>query len=407
MHPEGRSRVAAPYVTVSHPTRARGEIVRLPYDYLINATGPKLSFEAARAGSGGNSRSVCTAGHAVETATCSTTWMARHARAASDRRSSIGTGHGTVHLRGCCVRVHLQRRARTREEGVRDMAEVIYLTNETRARRLRRGGPQMKTKRRRHPQQTWAESLYPERGVKCDHAAHVERVEPGVMHYEQVDGDQGALPLRLRDADPALWRRRPCGHSTAAGSDITPRCSRRSGFMKVDADYSTALSRTRSGGQGLAEAHTSRRSTQHVGGRNRIRAAAPDVPPPDQPQRDGGSAPAPPRTGMPSGMHRSGRRPDHRPAHEARSAPRRRGPHRRRWPHMGAACMASAGKGGRNRHRGGHDDVPVRPRRGRVREMGRDPTRPPARSGLTRALDEGACSTTGSSHKAKARPAGN
>jgi len=43
----------------------QGERERLSYDYLINATGPKLNFAATPGlGPEGNSLSVCTPGHA-------------------------------------------------------------------------------------------------------------------------------------------------------------------------------------------------------------------------------------------------------------------------------------------------------------------------------------------------------
>jgi sulfide:quinone oxidoreductase len=47
----------------------RGQRERLPYDYLINATGLKLNFGATEGlGPGKNSLSVCTADHAEEAA---------------------------------------------------------------------------------------------------------------------------------------------------------------------------------------------------------------------------------------------------------------------------------------------------------------------------------------------------
>ena len=45
------------------------------------------------------------------------------------------------------------------------------------------------------PSQMFTESLFHERGVKAIMSAHVERVEPGVAHYEQVDGTKGEQPF--------------------------------------------------------------------------------------------------------------------------------------------------------------------------------------------------------------------
>jgi len=68
IHPEGNAQSPTPFITVSstHPSN-EGTEETIPYDYLINATGPKLKFEATEGlGPGKNSLSVCTPGHAIE-----------------------------------------------------------------------------------------------------------------------------------------------------------------------------------------------------------------------------------------------------------------------------------------------------------------------------------------------------
>ena len=67
LHPEGRDGDRAPFVTVES-TGAAGAGVReeLRYDYLINATGPKLNFGATPGlGPAAHSLSVCTETHAA------------------------------------------------------------------------------------------------------------------------------------------------------------------------------------------------------------------------------------------------------------------------------------------------------------------------------------------------------
>lgn len=41
----------------------------------------------------------------------------------------------------------------------------------------------------------FAESLYAERGIEWILGAHVQRVEPGVVHSETLDGEEHALPF--------------------------------------------------------------------------------------------------------------------------------------------------------------------------------------------------------------------
>ena len=84
--------------------------------------------------------------------------------------------------------------------------------------------------------QIWTESLFRERGVKAILRAHVQRVEPGKIYYETLDGEQNALAFDFamllppfRGADLKAYDR--------AGADITGDLFAPSGFLKVDADY--------------------------------------------------------------------------------------------------------------------------------------------------------------------------
>ena len=69
IHPEGDANDARPFVTVEYTLPAKaGQQERIAYDYLVNATGPKLNFGATE-GLGpdhGHTVSVCTASHALE-----------------------------------------------------------------------------------------------------------------------------------------------------------------------------------------------------------------------------------------------------------------------------------------------------------------------------------------------------
>ena len=103
--PEGDPDDARPGVDVVHTSRERqGETERIRYDYLINATGPRLNFEATPGlGPDGNSWSVCTAGHAVETAEALTRVIEK-LRAGEPQRLVIGMGHGGCTCVGCSMR---------------------------------------------------------------------------------------------------------------------------------------------------------------------------------------------------------------------------------------------------------------------------------------------------------------
>ncbi len=70
LHPQGDADISRPYVDITYTDPARaGQQGLLEYDYLINATGPKLNFAATPGlGPDGHTVSVCTPGHAVDAA---------------------------------------------------------------------------------------------------------------------------------------------------------------------------------------------------------------------------------------------------------------------------------------------------------------------------------------------------
>ena len=115
--------------------------------------------------------------------------------------------------------------------------------------------------------------------------AHVERVEPGKIYYETLDGTRDALAFDFamllppfRGADLKAYDR--------AGTDITAGLFAPSGFLKVDADYTPKpASEWRAGG--LAADLPVPRVRQRVRDRDRVRPAARHLHPPHQPQRHG------------------------------------------------------------------------------------------------------------------------
>jgi sulfide:quinone oxidoreductase len=107
-----------------------------------------------------------------------------------------------------------------RTRGLRDLADVIYLSNEYELGDFGVGGMVFQQQGFISSSQIWTESLFRERGVKAILRAHVERVEPGKIYYETLDGARDALAFDFamllppfRGADLKAYDR--------AGADIT------------------------------------------------------------------------------------------------------------------------------------------------------------------------------------------
>ena len=316
-----------------------GQTDRIRYDYLINATGPRLRFSATEGlGPGGFTASVCTADHAVEAAAQFRQIVGKLKRG-EPQTIIVGMGHGTCTCEGAAFEYVFNVDSELREAGVRDRARIIYLTNEAELGDFGVGGMVFDEQGYQTTSKLWTESLFRERGVEAVTGVHVERVEPNVVHFETLDGEHRQLEFDYAMLLPPFG-----GVDLAAydrdGNDITPELFAPSGFMKVDADYSAKPYE-----QWSAEDWP---RTYQCPGHDNIFAVGIAFAPPHQiskPRRSPRGtliAPAPPRTGMPSGVMAKTvaltiadriRHGGTAPAHDASMA------------EMGAACVASAGAG--------------------------------------------------------------
>lgn len=339
IHPEGSVTDPRPYVDIEHTSPARaGEPGTVHYDFLINATGPKLRFEATEGmGPDGHTQSVCTADHATHAAAALEASIARM-KAGEPQTLVVGMGHGTCTCEGAAFEYVFNVDHTIRQAGVRDLATVIYLTNEAALGDFGVGGMIFRQEGFETTSELWTESLFRERGVAAIVGAHVEKVEAGLIHYETLDGTKHTLAFDFAMLIPPFGG---AGLKAYArdGQDITDRLFAPSGFMKVDADYT---------GKPYDEWRaTDWPATYEVPGYPSIFAVGIAFAPPHQiskPRKTPNGtliAPAPPRTGMPSGV--MGKAAALTIAHRLKdpSAPAEHASMAR----MGAACVASAGTG--------------------------------------------------------------
>ena len=367
LHPEGGPDHDTPYVSVRYTDPLRKDTVcHLRYDYLINATGPKLNFGATPGlGPDGNSWSVCTAGHA-EQASAALQDSIDKLKKGEKQTFLIGMGNGTCTCQGAAFEYTFNVEQQLQKAGVRDKAEVIYITNEERLGDFGMDGMNFGVDGQVVPSQTFTESLFKERGVAAITSAAVTKVDPGVAHFEQVDGTVSAQPFDFAMLLPPFTGVDMKAFN-AQGEDITAEIYAPSGFMKVDADYTA---------KPYEEWRASDwpRTYESVAYPN-IFAAGIAFAPPHQMSRPRKSptgtviAPAPPRTGMPSGVIGKTvaltivdriKHGNQTAAHTASMA------------EMGAACIASAGTGWRSGSAAAMTVFPIVPDPEKYGEMGRD-----------------------------------
>ena len=366
VRPEGTADDPTGCVDVVHTSSDRaGETEQLRYDYLVNATGPRLNFGATPGlgPDGGNSWSVCTAPHAEEAAAALRDVITK-LKGGHRQRLVIGMGHGTCTCEGAAFEYTFNVEHELRLAGVRDKAEIVYLSNEYELGDFGVGGMEFSQQGFVTSSRLWTESLFRERDVKAVLRAHVERVDPGVIRYETLDGEHHSLPFDFamllppfRGADLKAFDR--------DGADISDTLFAPSGFTKVDADYTA-----RPFEQWRAQDWPSTYQTAYPN----VFAVGIAFAPPHQISRPRTSpngtviAPAPPRTGMPSGvMGREVAKSITDMIVKGATAPT----HKASMATMGAACIASAGAGLRDGSAAAMTMYPVVPDRERYPETGR------------------------------------
>jgi sulfide:quinone oxidoreductase len=212
----------------------------------------------------------------------------------------------------------------------------------------------------------WTESLFRERNVRAILGAHVERVDPGVIYYEQLDGTKESLPFDFAMLLPP-FRGADLKAFNSSGEDITSELFAPNGFLRVDADY-TAKSYDSWTAEDWPKTYQSQ-SYENLFG---IGIAFAPPHPISQPRTSPNGtliAPAPPRTGMPSGV--MGRIVAQSIADRLLSksdAPL----HKASMANMGAACIASAGASLKNGSAAAMTMYPIVPDFKRFPESGRD-----------------------------------
>jgi sulfide:quinone oxidoreductase len=368
LYPAGTAENPSPAVEIRYTDpRREGKTERLTYDYLVDATGPKLNFGATPGlgPDGGNSVSVCTAEHAAGAAAEFAKVLTRLERGAP-QTLVIGTGHGMCTCEGAAFEYAFNVEHELRSRGVRELADVVYLTNEYELGDFGVGGMSFTQQGFTTSSKTWTESIFRERGVRAITGAHVQRVDPGVIRYEQLDGSEHELTFDFamllppfRGADLAAFDRE--------GADITPTMFAPNGFLKVDADY-TAKPAEEWRAEDWPRTYQSP-AFPNVFGVGIAFAPPHPISTPRTSPRGTVITPAPPRTGMPSGiMGRAVAETIADMITKGAAAPT----HTASMAHMGAACIASAGTGLRTGSAAAMTMYPVVPDRRRYPATGRD-----------------------------------
>ena len=344
IHPEGKDGDDTPFITIEYTGQEKGgQEDEITYDYLINATGPKLNFDATpglgngEGQMGSHTVSVCTADHAIH-ANEELRKVFDKAKAGERQKILIGTGHGMCTCQGAAFEYIFNVEHEANSAGVRDMVDITYITNESFLGDFGMGGVHFKFNGFVASSKVFAESIYTERGMDWINGAHVNKVEAGKVSYELLDGSMGEKEFDFAMLIPPFAG---VGLKVFAkdGSDITDTVIAPNGFMKVDADYTPKPYEEWK--------PTDWPSTlQNPTYKNMFAVGIAFAPPhliskPMSSPNGTAINPTPPRTGMPAAMMGKAVAQSIVDMINGATEPT----HTANMSEMGAACVASAGKG--------------------------------------------------------------
>jgi len=344
IHPDGNADSDTPYITIESTSKeTAGQTEEVTYDYLINATGPKLNFDATPGLGNGEGQmgthtvSVCTADHAVH-ANEELHKIFDKAKAGERQKILVGTGHGMCTCQGAAFEYIFNIEHEANKAGVRDNIDIKWISNESFMGDFGMGGLHMKVGGYVVSSKLFAESLFAERDVPWLIGAHVSKVEEGKAHYELLDGTTGVEEFDFAMLIPPFSG---VGLTAVAkdGSDITEKIFAPNGFMKVDADYTAKPYEE-------WKAADWPRTYQNPDYSNMFACGIAFAPPHliSKPMKSVNGTPinpTPPRTGMPAGI--IGKAVAHSVCDMVKDPSAKL--HEASMAEMGAACVASAGKG--------------------------------------------------------------
>jgi len=340
IHPEGDVIQEKGFVRIEYTgAEKRGETEDVWYDFLVNATGPRLNFEATPGlGPENNTVSVCTYDHAANAWTKLQEAIEKM-KAGQRQKIVIGTGHALSTCQGAAFEYILNVEHEIRKRGLRDMAEIKWISNEYELGDFGMGGAFLKKGGYITSTKIFTESFFIERGIEWIKQAGVYKIEPNKILYETLDGEYKEEPFDFAMLIPSF-----SGHGIKAfarnGDDITTRLFMPNNLMKVDANYTAKPYEKWSIEDWPSTYQNPEFENIFAPG---IAFAPPH--PISKPQKSkNGTAifPSPPRTGMPSGVMRKIVAQN---ITEWISSGKPKLKHRASMGKMGAACIVSAGYG--------------------------------------------------------------
>jgi len=211
--------------------------VKLEYDYLINATGPKLNFEATE-GMGpkaGNTVSICTLDHAKHAAEEYAKILTRLANG-ENLKMVIGTGHPGATCQGAAFEYLSNIHKDLFKRNLRDKVELTWLTNERALGDFGVRGISAKIGGEMHTSEAFVKEIFAENDIKWDVQKGVKKVDDKKIYWEDYEGKEGTTEYDFAMLIPQFLGI-PMKYLDKDGNDVSEQIVNKAGFTLVDSIY--------------------------------------------------------------------------------------------------------------------------------------------------------------------------
>ena len=312
------------------------EIVKLEYDYLVIATGPKLNFEGTPGlGPKGYTYSICNESHTIATRDKYFEIIER-LKKGEKQNIVIGTGHPGATCQGAAFEYITNIHKDLIKLGLRDKANMTYLTNERAAGDFGVRGVHAKYKGEVISSKVFMDAIFKHYGFNVEIQKGVKEISEKKILWENFEGNSGETGFDFSMLIPQFLGQ-PFKYVGKDGEDISDKIANKAGFIKVDGIYGLDWPTLRDNPDAWPGVYQNNTYKNIFSGGIAFAPPGPISQPHITPNGTSISA-APPRTGMVSGV--IGRIISKNIADLIKKG---RMTHHERMTEMAAACIASMG----------------------------------------------------------------
>ncbi len=211
--------------------------IKLEYDYLLIATGPKLNFEATP-GLGpkhGNTYSICSLPHAEETRDAYLE-ICNRMKKGEKQKIVIGTGHGGATCQGATLEYIANIHKDLVSRGIRDKADLHYHSNEVKVGDFGVRGVVAKYKNKLMDSEEFMDAVYKDFGISYAVQRATKEVTNNQIHWEDYEGKFGETSFDFTMLVPQFTGQ-PFKYVGKDGTDVKDKIANPAGFIKVDGIY--------------------------------------------------------------------------------------------------------------------------------------------------------------------------